>query len=70
MATPVIMPKAGITVETCMIGQWKVKVGDQINVGDVLFTCETDKTAFECEFTAAGELLGIFSVKETRSPAW
>lgn len=60
MATAVIMPKAGITVETCMIGQWKVKVGDRVNVGDVLFTYETDKTAFECESTAAGELLDIF----------
>ncbi len=56
----VIMPKAGITVESCLIGQWLKKVGDQINVGDVLFTYETDKASFECESTAAGTLLEIF----------
>ncbi|MBQ6852527.1 MAG: 2-oxo acid dehydrogenase subunit E2 [Oscillospiraceae bacterium] len=54
------MPKAGITVESCLIGQWLKKVGDQINVGDVLFTYETDKASFECESTAAGTLLEIF----------
>ena len=60
MATAVIMPKAGITVESCIIGEWKKQVGDQIKLGDVLFTYETDKASFECESTAEGELLEIF----------
>ncbi len=60
MANAVIMPKAGITVESCIIGQWMKKVGDSVNVGDVLFTYETDKASFECESTAAGTLLDIF----------
>ena len=60
MANAVIMPKAGITVESCIIGEWQKKVGDQINVGDILFTYETDKASFECESTAAGTLLEIF----------
>ncbi len=60
MATAVIMPKAGITVESCIIGEWKKQVGDHVNVGDVLFTYETDKASFECESTAEGELLDIF----------
>lgn len=60
MATAVLMPKAGITVESCMIGQWEKKVGDRIAVGDILFNYETDKASFECESTAAGELLEIF----------
>ncbi len=60
MATAVIMPKAGITVESCIIGEWKKQVGDHVNVGDVLFTYETDKASFECESTAEGELLEIF----------
>ena len=59
-AKAVIMPKAGITVESCIIGEWLKKVGDQIKVGDVLFTYETDKASFECESTAEGELLDIF----------
>ena len=60
MANAVIMPKAGITVESCIIGEWVKKVGDPVKVGDVLFTYETDKASFECESTAEGTLLEIF----------
>ena len=60
MANGVLMPKAGITVESCIIGEWLKKVGDQVKVGDILFTYETDKASFECESTAEGELLEIF----------
>ena len=60
MANAVIMPKAGITVESCIIGEWVKKVGDQVKLGDVLFTYETDKASFECESTAEGELLEVF----------
>ncbi|MBQ6646519.1 MAG: 2-oxo acid dehydrogenase subunit E2 [Clostridia bacterium] len=60
MAKAVIMPKAGITVESCLIGKWLKNVGDQVKVGDVLYTYETDKASFECESTEEGELLAIF----------
>ena len=59
-AQMVIMPKAGITVESCLIGEWQKKVGDQVKEGDILFTYETDKASFECESTASGTLLEIF----------
>ena len=60
MANAVIMPKAGITVESCIIGTWEKKVGDSVKVGDILFTYETDKASFECESTEEGTLLEIF----------
>ena len=60
MANAVIMPKAGITVESCIIGTWEKKIGDKVNVGDVLFSYETDKASFECESTAEGTLLEIY----------
>ncbi len=60
MAVGVVMPKAGITVEECVISEWRKKKGDHVNVGDVLFTYETDKAEFECESTAEGELLELF----------
>ena len=60
MANAVIMPKAGITVESCIIGTWEKKVGDAVKVGDILFTYETDKASFECESTAEGTLLEVF----------
>ena len=53
------MPKAGITVESCIIGQWLKKVGDSVKEGDILFTYETDKASFECESTATGTILEI-----------
>lgn len=60
MANAVIMPKAGITVESCIIGTWEKKIGDSVKIGDILFTYETDKASFECESTAEGTLLEIF----------
>ena len=60
MAQGVLMPKEGITVESCIMGEWKVNVGDTVNVGDVLFSYETDKAEFECISTAAGTLLEKF----------
>ncbi len=60
MANVVLMPQAGITVESCVIGSWKKKVGDSVAMGEVLFEYETDKAVFECESTAEGILLDIF----------
>lgn len=70
MAEGVLMPKEGITVESCIIGEWKKNVGDQVNVGDILFTYETDKAEFECESTAAGTLLENSTKTATRFRAW
>ena len=33
MAKAVIMPKAGITVESCIIGKWLKNVGDKVGAG-------------------------------------
>ena len=60
MAAGVLMPKAGISVESCIIGTWHKKPGDRINIGDILFDYETDKATFECESTAEGELIEVF----------
>ena len=43
MATPVIMPRQGQSVESCIIGKWHKKKGDSVASGDTLFTYETDK---------------------------
>ena len=68
MAEGVLMPKAGITVESCVIGEWKKNVGDEVAVGDILFTYETDKAEFECESTAAGTLLAQFYAEGDEVP--
>jgi len=60
MATPVIMPRQGQSVESCIIAKWHKKKGDQVNVGDLLFTYETDKATFDEEAKVSGTLLEIF----------
>ena len=61
MATVVIMPRQGQSVESCIITEWKKKVGDKIYVGDVLFSYETDKSAFDEAATVEGTLLKVFA---------
>ena len=60
MATPVIMPKQGQSVETCIITQWFKAAGDKVSTGDILFSYETDKAAFDLESPAEGILLETF----------
>lgn len=45
MAHVVIMPKQGQSVESCIVTEFKKKVGDKVAVGDVLFSYETDKAS-------------------------
>ncbi|MBN2851160.1 MAG: 2-oxo acid dehydrogenase subunit E2 [Clostridia bacterium] len=60
MATVVIMPKQGNTVESCIIAKWHKQIGDAIKVGDLLFTYETDKATFDEEASIEGTLLAVF----------
>jgi len=59
MASEILMPRQGQSVESCIIIEWKKEVGDLINEGDVLCEVETDKAAFEVESTTKGKLLAI-----------
>lgn len=60
MATAVIMPKQGQSVESCIVTEFKKKVGDKVAVGDVLFSYETDKASFEEEAKVEGTVLAVF----------
>jgi pyruvate dehydrogenase E2 component (dihydrolipoamide acetyltransferase) len=60
MATPVIMPKQGQSVESCVIVSWKKHAGDAVKAGEILCEVETDKATFEVESPAEGTLLAIF----------
>jgi pyruvate dehydrogenase E2 component (dihydrolipoamide acetyltransferase) len=60
MATPVIMPRQGQSVETCIITMWHKTKGEKVSVGDILFSYETDKAAFDEEASIAGTLLNVF----------
>lgn len=61
MATVVIMPRQGQSVESCVITVLNKKVGDKVAVGDVLFSYETDKSSFDEIATVDGILLALFA---------
>jgi pyruvate dehydrogenase E2 component (dihydrolipoamide acetyltransferase) len=60
MATVVIMPKQGQSVESCIITEWNKKKGDKVTKGELLFAYETDKASFEEESPVDGILLDLF----------
>lgn len=60
MATEVLMPRQGQSVESCIIIGWSVKEGDAVTEGQPLCEVETDKATFEVPAPAAGTVLGIF----------
>jgi pyruvate dehydrogenase E2 component (dihydrolipoamide acetyltransferase) len=68
MAIPVIMPRQGQSVETCILGEWVKKKGDAVKVGDILFSYETDKASFEEDAKADGILLDIFFAEGDEVP--
>nr|WP_300090320.1 dihydrolipoamide acetyltransferase family protein [Sedimentibacter sp.] len=59
MATEVIMPQLGLTMEEGTIAKWIKQVGDKVSVGDVLVEITTDKLSSEIESEVDGVLLKI-----------
>lgn len=68
MAIPVLMPRQGQSVETCILGEWMKKKGDPVKVGDILFAYETDKASFEEDAKADGILLDVFFAEGDEVP--
>jgi pyruvate dehydrogenase E2 component (dihydrolipoamide acetyltransferase) len=59
MAHVLIMPRQGNTVESCVIGEWKVKEGDEVEADTAVCVVETDKATFDVPAGAAGRVLKI-----------
>ena len=68
MATAVIMPKQGQSVETCIITKWFKNKGEKVSVGDILLSYETDKAAFDLESPVEGVLLYLFFAEGAEVP--
>lgn len=60
MATPILMPRQGQSVESCILVEWKVKPGDKVTTGDIVAQIETDKAMFDIEAPADGEIVELF----------
>ena len=55
----VVVPSAGESVTEADVGEWFVKVGDQVKADDVLVELETDKAAQEIPAPAAGTVVEL-----------
>ena len=59
MATEILMPKLGLTMTEGTIDEWKKKVGDTVQKGEILFSVATDKLTNDVEAEEDGVLLKI-----------
>ncbi len=68
MATEILMPRQGNSVESCLILEWKTQIGARVNAGDVICEVETDKAAFEIESEVSGVVTHILHEAGTSVP--
>lgn len=59
MLTEIFIPKMGANIERVTIGKMRVKEGDRVKKGDILFDIVTDKATFEVEADAEGTVLKL-----------
>jgi len=59
MASPIIMPKLGLTMEKGTVINWYKQEGDSVQKGEIIFEVETDKIVNSVESPASGTLLKI-----------
>lgn len=60
MATPIEMPQPGVTVEECLLVNWRREKGERVSAGDLIAEIETDKANFDIEAPVDGLLLETF----------
>ena len=65
---PILMPKAGQSMEEGVIVKWHVQPGATIAKGTVIFEIETDKATMEVEATDSGRLARIVLPEGGASP--
>ena len=56
---PLLLPRAGQTMEEGTIVKWLVGEGDRIEPGQIIYEVETDKATFEIESDQAGRIARI-----------
>ncbi|MCG8479169.1 MAG: 2-oxo acid dehydrogenase subunit E2 [Spirochaetales bacterium] len=61
MAETVVLPQQGNSVESVVLINWKVAVGDTVSAGDAVCEVETDKATMEVESTESGTVLALLA---------
>ena len=61
MATPINIPKLGVSMTEGTLVEWMVADGQSVQAGDVLYRIETDKVENDIEAPVAGviRILGV-----------
>lgn len=67
MATPIIVPKLGMSTEPIALVEWKFKEGDRVEKGNVVLVVETEKIRYDVEAEASG-FLHILQQAGTEAP--
>ena len=57
MATPLPMPKLGLTMEEGTILKWRKSEGESVEKGEIILDIQTDKVEYEVESPGGGTLL-------------
>lgn len=65
MATQVLLPKLGFSMNEGVLSQWFVPDGGQVKAGEPLFALESDKSIQEIEAPASGTLKIVAQIGET-----
>jgi pyruvate dehydrogenase E2 component (dihydrolipoamide acetyltransferase) len=68
MATALLMPKQGNSVESCIILDWNKKEGDSVKQGETVCEAETDKATIEVEAVCDGTILKTFYEADSEVP--
>ena len=56
MATEIILPKLGFSMNEGTLAEWSFEDGAQVEAGQILFLLESDKSTTEVEAPASGTL--------------
>ena len=62
MATPVVIPRLGMTMTEATLVEWVVGEGEAVEAGALLYRIETDKVETDCEAATSG------TVRQTAGP--
>lgn len=65
MATEILLPKIGFSMNEGQIAEWLAKDGDKVVEGQPLFSLEADKSTNEVEAPASGRLRILAEPGET-----
>ena len=59
MANIIVLPQIGIDEESAVLVKWHVQKGDIVNIGDIIFSLETNKATFDVESEYSGTILEL-----------